>query len=99
MSSPVLEVAEIKVTDPLAFEAAIAKTRHYFLDAKGCLEFALHRVVETPNTYRLAVTWRTIEDHTVTFRASEAFKRWREEVLPFFAEPPSVTHATEVDLA
>ncbi|MFG1193443.1 MULTISPECIES: antibiotic biosynthesis monooxygenase family protein [Xanthobacter] len=92
-------MAEIKVTDPLAFEAAIARTRHHFLEAAGCLEFALYRVVETPDVYRLAVTWRTIEDHTVTFRASDGFKRWREEVLPFFAAPPSVTHVAAVHLA
>lgn len=98
MSSHVLEVAEISVTDDTMFEKAVAAARPYFLAAEGCLGLELHRVVETPDVYRLIVKWRTVEDHTVTFRNSEAFQRWRELASPFFAKPPTVTHSTEVQL-
>ncbi|MDF3606677.1 antibiotic biosynthesis monooxygenase [Paracoccus sp. DMF-8] len=98
MSSHVLEVAEISVTDPVMFEKAVAAAQPYFLAAEGCLGLALRRVVETPGTYRLLVTWRRLEDHTVTFRASEGFQKWRELASPFFAKPPLVTHSTEVAL-
>lgn len=93
-----LEIAEITVTDPAAFEAAAAKAKPHFLAAEGCEGVSLHRVVETPEVYRLAVTWRTLEDHTVGFRQSEGFQAWRALASPFFARPPKVTHSREVAL-
>ena len=93
-----IEVAEITVTDPAGFEAAVAKARPYFLAAEGCHGLALHRVVETPEVYRLVVTWGTVEDHMVTFRASEGFQAWRTLASPFFAAPPKVTHSRAVAL-
>jgi len=93
-----LEVAEIRVTDPIGFEAAVTAARPHFLAAEGCLGLSLHRLVEAPDTYRLLVKWRSVEDHTVTFRASEGFQKWRELASPFFAGPPSVTHSAAVDL-
>jgi quinol monooxygenase YgiN len=96
--SPVVEVAEIKVTDPAGSEAAVAAARPHFLAAEGCLGLALHRVVEAPETYRLLVKWRSIEDHMVTFRASEGFRKWRALASPYFAGPPVVTHSTAVPL-
>ncbi|MBY2924348.1 antibiotic biosynthesis monooxygenase [Rhizobium leguminosarum] len=92
----VVEVAEIKVNDPTGFESAVAAARPYFLAAEGCLDFALHRVVETPEIYRLLITWRSVEDHMVTFRASEGFKAWRMLASPYFAAPPTVTHSSAV---
>ena len=94
--TPVVEVAEIKVTDPAGFEAAVAAARPYFLAAEGCLDLALHRVIETPNIYRLLVKWRRVEDHMVTFRASEGFEKWRALASPYFAAVPTVTHSSAV---
>lgn len=99
MSKPCfVEVVEITVTDTVGFEAAVAKAKPLFLSAEGCLGLALHRLVETPDVYRLLVKWQTVEAHTVTFRQSEGFQRWRELVSPFFAKPPVVTHSADVDL-
>jgi quinol monooxygenase YgiN len=94
-----LEIAEITVTDPAGFEAAVARARPHFLAAEGCHGLSLHRVVETPEVYRLVVRWRSVEDHMVTFRQSEAFQTWRALAAPFFASPPKVTHSSEVQLA
>jgi quinol monooxygenase YgiN len=96
--SPVVEVAEIKVNDPAGFEAAVVAARPWFLAAEGCLDLALHRVVETPDTYRLLVKWRRIEDHMVAFRASEGFQKWRALASPYFASPPVVTHSAAICL-
>ncbi|MDB5664612.1 antibiotic biosynthesis monooxygenase [Cypionkella sp.] len=98
MPSHVVEIAEITVTDPTAFEAGVAIARPHFLAAEGCLGLKLHRVIETRDTYRLIVKWRRIEDHMVTFRQSEAFQLWRNAVSPYFASPPVVTHSQAVDL-
>lgn len=98
MTGHVVEVAEITVTDPAAFEAGVARARPHFLAADGCLGLSLHRLVETPDTYRLIVRWRSIEDHMVGFRGSDGFRAWRAAVSPFFARPPAVTHSRAVDL-
>lgn len=96
--SPVVEVAEIKVNDPAGFEAAVAAARPFFLAADGCLDLALHRIVEMPDTYRLLAKWRSVEDHMVTFRASEGFQKWRTLASPYLATPPMVTHSTAIRL-
>lgn len=98
MTPHVVEIAEITVTDPKAFEAGVAYARPLFLAAEGCLGLALHRVIEAPDTYRLIVKWRSVEDHMVTFRGSESFQKWRAAVAPYFAAPPLVTHSQAVDL-
>ncbi len=98
MSASVVETAEITVTDADGFEGAVALARPYFLAAAGCLGLSLHRVIETPQVYRLVVIWRTLEDHTVTFRGSEGFQAWRSLAAPFFAQVPVVTHTTTVNL-
>lgn len=98
MTAHIVEIAEIIVTDPVGFEAGVAKARPHFLAAEGCLGLALHRVIEVPDTYRLIVKWRSVADHMVTFRASEGFQHWRAAVSPYFAAPPVVTHSQTVDL-
>lgn len=98
MSAPVLEIAEIAVTDPAGFEAAVAAARPHFLAAEGCQGLALHRVIETPDLYRLIVSWESVAHHMVLFRASEGFQHWRALAAPFFARPPVVTHSAKVPL-
>lgn len=98
MTLHVVEIAEITVTDPDGFEAGVAEARPYFLAAEGCLGLSLHRVIERPETYRLVVKWRSVEDHMVTFRASDGFQKWRGAVSAYFAAPPVVTHSRAVGL-
>lgn len=94
----ILETAEFAVTDGPAFEAAVREAVPLFLGSPGCGGVSLHRVIEEPGRYRLLVRWATIEDHTVAFRGSEAFTRWRALASPHFAQAPVVTHSEEVPL-
>ncbi|MFC7830608.1 antibiotic biosynthesis monooxygenase family protein [Streptomyces sp. NPDC057375] len=72
------------------FEAAVAKALPHFLAADGCDGVDLYRSVEHPSRYRLMVRWETVEHHTVTFRDSEGFAKWRALAEPHFAAPPQV---------
>lgn len=94
----VLEIARIDITpgSEAAFEAAVAQAVPLFDDAQGCGGLQLQRGVESPSHYLLVVRWETLEDHTVTFRNSPAFSRWRELVGPYFASTPQVQHVTVV---
>lgn len=92
----ILETAEFAVTDGPAFEEKVRTALPLFQGFPGCHGASLHRVIEEPDRYRLLVRWSTLEDHTVAFRGSEAFTRWRALVSPLFAAPPVVTHSEEV---
>jgi quinol monooxygenase YgiN len=88
------EIAEIDIKPghELAFEAAAREAMQYFLEAKGCHAFRLHRSMEQPSRYRMFVEWNTIEDHMVEFRNSDAFLEWRKLAAPHFLSPPRVEH-------
>ncbi|MBB1156139.1 MULTISPECIES: antibiotic biosynthesis monooxygenase family protein [Amycolatopsis] len=78
------------------FEQAVAKAKPLFDRAEGCHGAVLWRSAEKPARYRLVVRWETVEHHTVKFRGSPDFQRWRELVGEYFAAPPEVEHVHEV---
>jgi heme-degrading monooxygenase HmoA len=91
----ILEIADIRIHpgQNAAFELAIAKgVDEAIKDAKGFRGFKVNRGIENPERYMLQIFWETLEDHTVGFRGSEAFTRWRSIVGPFFAGAPVVEH-------
>ncbi|WP_461189990.1 antibiotic biosynthesis monooxygenase family protein [Arthrobacter sp. Z4-13] len=81
-----------------AFEAAVAEAVPLFQNAPGALSLRLDRSIENPREYTLTVAWATIEDHTIGFRSSAAFSKWRELVGPHFAEAPNVKHLEHIYL-
>jgi quinol monooxygenase YgiN len=92
----VTEFADFQIVEgkESAFEAAVTKAVEVFKSAEGCIAMRLDRIVERPNFYRLIVEWETLEHHTVTFRNSDGFQRWRSWVGEFFAATPTVEHCT-----
>jgi quinol monooxygenase YgiN len=94
----ITEIAQIEIRPGREeeFEAAVTQALPLFLAADGCDGVDLHRSVEHPTRYRLMVRWETVEHHTVAFRASEGFTRWRALVGPHFAAPPQVEHVRSV---
>ena len=94
----ITECAEIDVAPghEAAFEAAVAEAEPLFLAAPGCRGMELHRSIEVAGRYRLLVRWADVEAHTVGFRGSPAFARWRELAGPHVAGPPRVEHGETV---
>ena len=91
----ILEIADIRVKSgtQAAFEAAVATgIREVIAKARGFEGYKLNRGIESPERFVLMIFWRTLENHTVDFRESEAFGRWRALVGPHFAAPPAVEH-------
>lgn len=86
-----LEIDESRIEDFLVgYRQAVA----IFLAAKGCRSVALERCIEHPARFHLLIVWETLEDHTVTFRNSEGFQKWRSLVGRSFVAPPDVSHFT-----
>jgi heme-degrading monooxygenase HmoA len=94
----IMEVAILNVKPSSAenFEAAFREASKIISSAAGYVSHELHKCVETANRYVLLVRWETVEDHTVGFRQSDEYKRWRK-LLHYFYEPfPTVEHYTPV---
>lgn len=61
--------------------------------AKGLIAFTgVGWCVERPNVYLFTIDWETLEDHTIGFRGSELFTRWREIIGVHFDGVPTVEH-------
>ena len=90
----ILEIATIKIKDGTdqAFKTAVEEAVPLFQSARGCQSMNLRRCVEEPNTYLLFVEWETLENHTVDFRESDAFQKWRGLIGDYLAETPSAVH-------
>jgi heme-degrading monooxygenase HmoA len=89
----VFTVAE---ADAEKFEAAYEQARKLLEQTEGLSWTRMHRGVERPESYLLLVGWESLEAHTVNFRESELFPRWRALIGPYFAADPQVEHYREV---
>jgi heme-degrading monooxygenase HmoA len=64
----------------------------------GFVSLDLQRCVEQANRYALLVQWSTLEDHTVGFRQSAQYQRWRALLHHFYDPFPQVEHYRRVDV-
>jgi heme-degrading monooxygenase HmoA len=98
MVAMVLEVADFAVLPGKEdeFAAAVAQGLRFVADTPGFRSARLTRGVESSSRFVLLIEWDSLEAHTVGFRESENFGRWREVVGPFFDGPPRVEHFNDV---
>ena len=89
-----METAQLRIADGReeAFEQALETAKAVLAQAPGFRAIHVHRGIERPDTFLLAIGWDTLEDHTVGFRESPLFAQWRGIISEFFAEPPQVEH-------
>jgi heme-degrading monooxygenase HmoA len=91
----IVEVAEftIRAGTQAEFDQAVQRgVREVIAHAHGYRRHEILLGLESADRVLLIIEWDTLEDHTVGFRGSAAFARWREIVSPFFAQPPRVEH-------
>jgi heme-degrading monooxygenase HmoA len=93
----ILEVAILNVRDGAgaAFEAAFREASSIIASMPGYLSHELRHCIEAPSRYLLLVHWRRLEDHTVGFRQSAGYQRWRELLHHFYDPFPTVEHYAE----
>lgn len=94
----ILEIAVLNVRagEEDAFEQAFQQARSIIAASPGCLGHELQRCVEKPGQYVLLVRWSTLEDHTVGFRQSEPYQRWKTLLHHFYDPFRTVEHYVEV---
>ena len=90
----VLEVARLDVRSGQAeaFEAAFEEAQEIIAASPGYLSHELKRCLENENRYLLLVQWETLEAHTVGFRESAPYQRWKELLHAFYDPFPTVEH-------
>jgi len=95
----ILELAILNVipSKEAAFERAFAEARGLIGAMPGFVSLELQKCIEQPNRYALLVQWARLEDHTVGFRQSAEYQRWRALLHHFYDPFPQVEHYRRVD--
>ena len=83
---------DVKPGEESRFEAAIKQARPLIAATPGFRSIKVRRCLETPNRYLLLVEWETLEAHTIGFRQSERYQRWRALLHHFYEPFPRVEH-------
>ena len=90
----ILEVACLFVKEGLEqqFESDFELAGQYISSISGYIEHTLQRCLEQPNKYILLVKWEKLEDHTIGFRTSEVYLKWRDLLHHYYEPFPVVEH-------
>ncbi len=90
----ILEVATLDVRpgQEVAFEAAFREASAIISSMRGYVSHELQRCLERRNRYVLLVNWQTLEDHTIGFRQSAEYQRWKTLLHHFYDPFPTVEH-------
>jgi heme-degrading monooxygenase HmoA len=90
----ILEVAtlDVKPGQREAFQAAFREASGIIAGMKGYIAHQLQECLENPRRFVLLVWWQTLEDHTVAFRGSAEYQRWRALLHHFYDPFPTVEH-------
>lgn len=92
----ILEVATLDVRP--GQEAAFRKAKAIIAGMDGYISHELQRCIERPSRYLLLVERETLEDHTVGFRGSPEYGKWKALLHHFYDPFPSVEHFQQVIL-
>ena len=78
------------------FEVAFEQARPIIASMPGFRRLQLSRGIETPGSYLLLVEWDRLVDHTVGFRGSPQYQRWKDLLHHFYDPFPQVEHYVPV---
>jgi heme-degrading monooxygenase HmoA len=96
----ILEVAILNVRpgQSEAFEASFAEAQAFIQEIEGYQRHELRKCLESSDRYLLLAWWDTLESHTVGFRGSPQYERWRELLHHYYEPFPVVEHYERVAL-
>jgi heme-degrading monooxygenase HmoA len=96
----VLELAILNVVPgrEAEFERALGEAKSIIASMPGFVSLELQRCLEQPNRYALLVRWAKLEDHTVGFRQSPEYQRWKALLHHFYDPFPTVEHYTSANV-
>jgi heme-degrading monooxygenase HmoA len=74
------------------FREAFADVVPLLSRARGYRGHVLAQGIESPEVFNLIVRWRSLEDHTPGFEASEDHEVFMRGIQEYFSEEPTVYH-------
>ena len=80
------------------FERAFREAKGIIALMPGFQSLELQKCIEQPNRYALLVRWAKLEDHTIGFRQSPEYQRWKAMLHHFYDPFPTVEHYTRVNV-
>ncbi len=89
LEAAILDVIPGRETE---FESAFALASPIIASIDGYISHQLQHCVETPSRYLLLVKWKTLEAHTIGFRGSPEYQKWRKLLHHFYDPFPVVQH-------
>lgn len=93
----ILEAAilNIKAGQGKAFEAALSGALPLIEATPGFRGLEIRPCLEKSDQYLLLVRWDKIDDHTIGFRESDRYPKWRAALHHFYDPFPTVLHYGE----
>jgi len=94
----ITEVATLEVKPGLesAFENDFDLAASIISGSEGYLSHELLRGVEKPSRYTLLVRWKTLDSHTIGFRESPEYQKWKDLLHHYYDPFPTVEHFEKV---
>ena len=89
LEAAILEVIPGRETE---FESAFALASPIIASIDGYISHQLQHCIEAPNRFLLLVQWETLEAHTIGFRGSPEYQKWRKLLHHFYDPFPVVQH-------
>jgi heme-degrading monooxygenase HmoA len=87
-----LAILDVRAGERPEFEQAFATAKDIISAMPGFESLELQHCLEVADRYVLLVRWDRLEDHTVGFRESPDYQRWRELLHRFYDPFPTVEH-------
>jgi len=78
------------------FEQAFELAAPIIASMSGYIRHELQCCIENSNKYVLLVLWETLEDHTLGFRKSLEYQRWKDLLHKFYDPFPTVLHYQKI---
>lgn len=74
------------------FRQAFSDVLPLLSSAQGYRGHVLAQGMERPEVFNLIVQWRSLEDHTPGFEASEDHEVFMRGIQQYFSEEPTISH-------
>lgn len=88
-------ILSVKPGQGAAFEAALREALPLIQTTPGFRGIEVRPCLEKGDHYLLLVRWVKLEDHTVGFRGSKRYEKWRAALHHFYDPFPTVLHYGE----
>jgi len=95
----ILEVAILDVIpgQESSFQRSFSEAQNILSSMSGYISHELKRCIENPSRYILLVNWVNLEDHTVGFRSSPQYQKWKTLLHHYYHPFPEVEHYHDAD--